>query len=110
MNIHILFAKKLKKQFLSINSSLESYFNNLKVFLNNFKKIKFAQNRRFFISISIILILLFTYFLIPTFYNKSLVQSEIENQVLQRYNIRLKFNEKIGYGLLPKPHFFSKNT
>ncbi len=101
--------KKLKKQFLSINNSLESYFNNLKLFLNNFKKTRFSQNKRFFLSLSGILILLLSYFLIPTFYNNNLVQTEIENQVFQRYNIRLKFNEKVGYGLLPKPHFFSKN-
>ena len=100
--------KKLKKQFLSINNLLENYFNNLKVFLNNFKKTRFSQNKRFFLSLSGIIILILSYFLIPTFYNNSLVQTEIENQVLQRYNIRLKFNEKIGYGLLPKPHFFFK--
>jgi len=102
--------KKLKKQFLSINNSLENYFNNLKDFLNNFKKIRFSQNKRFFLSISGILILIFSYLLIPTFYNKNLVQTEIENQVLQKYNINLRFNDNIGYGLLPKPHFFSKNT
>ena len=50
-----------------------------------------------------------SYFLIPTLYNKDLIQSQIKNQILKNYNIDLEFNEKINYGLLPKPHFSSKN-
>ena len=29
--------------------------------------------------------------------------------MLKNYNIDLKFNEKINYGLLPRPHFSAKN-
>ena len=42
-------------------------------------------------------------------YNKDIAQVEIKNQILKKYNFNIKFNEKIRYGLLPKPHFVSKN-
>ena len=49
------------------------------------------------------------YFLIPTAYNKNLVQAEIENQIFQKYQISVRFNNKISYKLFPKPNFSSKN-
>ena len=55
------------------------------------------------------LILTLSYFLLPTIYNKDIAKVEIKNQILKKYNIEIKFNEKIRYGLLPKPHFTSKN-
>ena len=109
MSKHNLFTKKLHKYFLSINDSIESYFNKLKFFITNFKKTKFLHNNRVFLTAGTIIILLLSYFLIPTFFNKDKIQLEIKNQVLKRYNINLKFNEKIRYGLLPKPHFSAKN-
>tara|TARA_B100000035_G_scaffold6168_1_gene5425 strand:- start:480 stop:1979 length:1500 start_codon:yes stop_codon:yes gene_type:complete len=109
MSKHNSFAKKFKKQFLSINDSIESYFNKLKFFIANIKKTKLTENNRLFLTIGGLVILTLSYFLIPTYYNKDLIQSEIKNQIKKRYNIELKFNEKIKYGLLPKPHFSAKN-
>ena len=42
-------------------------------------------------------------------YNKNKIQAEIKNQILKKYQIDLKFNEKIRYALLPRPHFTTKN-
>ena len=109
MNKHSLLIKKIKKQFLSINSLLESYFNKLKHFKSNFKKSEIIKNNRVYFGIGGVVILTLFYFLIPTFYNKDNIQSEIKNQILKKYNIDIKFKEKIRYGLLPKPHFSAKN-
>ena len=49
------------------------------------------------------------YFLIPTAYNKELIQKEIKNQIYQKYNIVVKFDNGIQYNFFPKPHFSSKN-
>ena len=49
------------------------------------------------------------YFLIPTAYNKELIQKEIKNQIYQKYNIVVKFDNEIQYNFFPKPHFSSKN-
>ena len=43
-------------------------------------------------------------------YNKNIIKEEIKNQISKKYNIDVIFNEKIRYGLLPKPHFVSKNS
>ena len=36
-----MFAKRLKKQFLSINNSIESFFNQIKQLFEKIKKTKF---------------------------------------------------------------------
>ncbi len=106
---HNQFIKKLKSQFVSINDTLESYFNNLKFFIKNIKKTKLSQNNKVFLTFSLIIILIMSYFLLPTLYNKELIQSEIKNQILKNYKIDIKFNENIKYGLLPKPHFVAED-
>ena len=106
---HNQFIKKLKSQFVSINNTIESYFNNLKFFIKNLKKTKFSQNNKAFLVLTLIVVLIISYYLIPTIYNKELVQLEIKNQIFKKYNIDIKFNNKIKYGLLPKPHFVTTN-
>ena len=101
--------KKIGKQILSINNLIESYFNKLRLFISNPKKFKFTRdNRVFFVFIGIVFLTL-GYFLVPTAYNKDLIQKEIKNQVFLKYQIRIDFSDKINYGLFPKPHFVAKN-
>ena len=109
MNKHNLFIKKIKKQFLSINSLLESYFNKLNLFKSNLKKGEIIRNNKVFIGILVVVIMTLSYFIIPSLYNKNIMKTEIENQVLKKYNINIKINESVEYGLFPKPHFSSKN-
>ena len=109
MNKINLISKKLKQRFVSINNSLESYFSKLNFFKTFSKKNNILANNRVFFSLSAVLILTLSYFLLPTLYNKDIVQVEIKNQISKRYNIDIKFNENIRYGLIPKPHFISKN-
>jgi len=106
---HNQFIKKLNSQFVSINNTLESYFNSLKIFITNFKKLKLSQNNKAFLVSIVIIILFISYYLIPTIYSKDLIKLEIKNQVFKKYNIDIKFNDKIKYSLLPKPHFYTKN-
>jgi len=106
---HNQFIKKLKSQFVSINNTIESYFNNLKFLIKNLKKTKLSQNNKAFLVSALIVILIISYYLIPTTYNKELIQLEIKNQIFKKYKIDVKFNKKIKYGLLPKPHFATKN-
>ncbi len=106
MNKHNLLIKKVKQVFLSINNLIESYFNKIK-FL---KKNEFIRNNKVFFGLSAVVILTLSYFLIPTMYSKNIIKEEIKNQIFKKYNIEVIFNEKIRYGLLPKPHFISKNS
>ena len=104
-----LLSKKIGKQILSINNLLESYFNSLRRFILDIKKLRFDKNNKVFIVIVSIIFLTLVYFLIPTAYNKELIQKEIKNQIYQKYNIEVKFENRIQYNFFPKPHFSSKN-
>ena len=101
--------KKIGKQILSINTLIESYFNKFRLFILNFKKSKItSHNRVFFVLIGVVFLTL-TYFLIPTSYNKNIINKDIKNQIFLKYQINLEFNNDINYGLFPKPHFNIKN-
>ena len=102
-------SKKIKQRFLSINNSIESFFNKIKTFKSNFKKNEIIKNNRVFFGVAAVVILTLSYFLIPTIYDKDIIQAKIENHISKKYNFNLKFNEKVRYALLPKPHFVSKN-
>ena len=99
--------KKINKILISINELIESFFNIFK----DIKKIKKNDlrkiNNKITISIGVSLILLVSYFLAPTIYNKDLVKSKIETQIYKKYNLEVKFEGNFSYGLFPKPHFFS---
>ena len=109
MQKHNLLAKKIKKQILSVNVSIESYFNKFKDLNAKNIKAKFRENNKLFWGISIFVIFAIIYFLAPTAYDKPLTKQVIKNQIFNRYNLNIKFNEKITYSLLPRPHFKSKN-
>ena len=110
MSKNYLLIKKIKKKFLSTNELIESYFDKLKFFRLNYKKILLNKdNRVFFVFVTVIFLTLI-YFLLPTFYNKDVIQAEIKSQIFKKYNINIKFNKKINYGLLPKPHFVAKDV
>ena len=104
-----LLSKKIRKQILSINNLLESYFNSLRRFILDTKKLRFDKNNKVFIVIVSTIFLTLVYFLIPTAYNKELIQKEIKNQIYQKYNVVVKFDNEIQYNFFPKPHFSSKN-
>ena len=104
-----LLAKKLKRQILLINNSIENYFNKIKLFKSNLKKTRFDTNSRLFYGFGALLILTLAYFLMPTLYDKSVVETKIKNQMLERYGIEINFNDEIRYSFFPKPNFYTKD-
>ena len=104
-----LLSKKIRKQISHINNLLENYFNSLRRFILDIKRLRFDKNNKVFLVIVSIIFLTLVYFLIPTAYNKELIQKEIKNQIYQKYNIEVKFDNRIQYNFFPKPHFSSKN-
>ena len=104
-----LLSKIISKQVSSINNLLENYFNSLRRFILDAKRLRFDKNNKVFLIIVSTIFLTLIYFLIPTAYNKELIQKEIKNQIYQKYNIVVKFDNGIQYNFFPKPHFSSKN-
>ena len=109
----ITLIKNLNKLLLSVNTRIESFFNNIKILVNLKKKTKKNLtniDRKILISAGSIIILVVSYFLIPTFYDKNLVKIKLSNQILEKYNLEVNFNGVIRYGLFPKPHYLIKDT
>ena len=101
----------IKKKIIQLDGKIESFFDkfkNLRKFNQNKKKF-FYLNNKIAISIASLVILFFSYFLIPAFYNEDKIKTSLINQISDRYDIAIEFNEKIKYGLFPKPFFYTKN-
>ena len=101
----------IKKKIIQLDGKIESFFDkfkNLRKFNQNKKKF-FYLNNKIAISIASFVILFFSYFLIPAFYNEDKIKASLTSHVLDKYDINIEFNEKVKYGLFPKPFFFTKN-
>ena len=108
-----LFKKKLDKLLISVTKRIESFFNFFKenfFYKKNFSKSVKTIDKKIFISFAVIFISIITYFLIPAFYDKNKIKHQLENQILNRYNLEVKLENNFNYGLFPKPHFLFKNT
>ena len=107
-----LLKKRFNKILLSINELIESFFNTIENLLNlkkrnksNLKKV----DKKITIGVSLIVIIVSSYFLIPTFFDKNKVKSLLEAQLKQKYNLEVKFKDNLKYDLFPTPHFSTKN-
>ena len=109
MQKYNLLPKKLKKLILSINVSIENYFNFLKNFKLKTVKGKIDQYNKVFWTSLIFFVLIISYFLAPVAFDRPITKQKIENQVFNKYNLDISFNEKLVYNLLPRPHFKTKN-
>ena len=109
-----LFQKKLNKLVLSITKRIESFFDFIKVnFFTKKKKysiiLKTVDNR-IFLVLAIAFMTVITYFLLPAFYDKNKVKVQIENQIIDEFNLKVNINTTLKYGLFPKPHFSSESV
>ncbi len=101
----------LKKKIIHLDSRIESFFDkfkNLKKFNQSKKKLHYL-NSKLSISIALIVVLFFTYFFIPAFYNKDKIKKLFTDQISDQYDLDIKFNNKINYGLFPQPNFYTKD-
>jgi len=101
----------LKKKIIHLDNRIEGFFDkfkNLKKF-NHSKKQIHHLNPKLSISIALTILLFFSYFFIPAFYNKNKIKKLLIDQISNQYDIDIKFNEKINYGLFPQPNFYTKD-
>ena len=103
------FLKNFKRHLLTINESIENYFDKLRFFLQNIKKTKLSTKYKVLGGFGVFFFLFLFYLSIPNLYNKSQIKSQVKNQIFKKYNIQIKLNEDIQYSFFPKPHFFVKN-
>ena len=108
-----LFQKKINKLVISITKRIESFFNFFKehfFYKKGFSKSIKTIDKKIFISVAIIFVSIISYFLIPAFYDENKIKTQLENQILDRYNLKVKLNQNFSYGLFPKPHFSFENV
>ena len=101
----------IKKKLNYLDNKIESFFDkirNLKKYNQSKKKFYYLDNK-VAISIASLVLLFFSYFLIPAFYKEDKIKSSLISQISDKYDIKIEFNEKIKYGLFPKPFFYTKN-
>ena len=101
----------IKKKFNYLDNKIESFFDkirNLKKYNQSKKKFYYLDNK-VAISVACSVLLFFSYFLIPAFYKEDKIKTSLINQVSDKYDMNIVFNEKVKYGLFPKPFFYTKN-
>ena len=102
-----IFQKKFNKSVLSITNRIESFFNFFRDnFFNKKKNILKIIDNRIILAFAIVFILASSYFLLPSFYDKNKIKTLIENQIFDKYNLEVKFDKPLQYGLLPMHHFY----
>ena len=101
----------LKKKIIDLDNRIESFFDkfkNLRKFNQNKKKQHYLDSK-LSIFIAAVVLIFFCYFFIPVFFNKEEIKKLLADQISNQYEINIKFNEKIKYGLFPQPYFYTKN-
>ena len=101
----------IAKKLTDLDQKFESFFNKFtgfKKYNQNKKKLSFFENKTV-LSITIIFLLSLSYFSMPVFYNDGETKNFLKDQINKNYKIKIKFNEKVKYSLLPKPYFYTKN-
>ena len=101
----------IKKNFIRLDQKIESFFDQFREFKKynqNKNKFNIFENKKALVFV-VIFLLISSYFILPSFYNKDEIKFLLKNQISEKYKIEVKFNEKISYSLLPKPYFYTKN-
>ena len=100
------FVTFLQKFNLSINSLLEKYLNKLK-FIN---LSKIALSNKVLLIFVAVIIFFTSYLSIPHIYNKIEIKTELENQLLSKFNLNFNFSKDIDYNFFPTPHFIIEDS
>ncbi len=101
----------LKKKIVHLDNRIESFFDRFR----NLKKFNQSKNNlhhldsKLSVFIALTVLLFFSYFFIPAFYNKDEIKKLLTDQISTQYDININFNDKIKYGLFPQPYFYTKN-
>jgi len=85
-NYFVIFVKKIN---LSVNSLIKKYSKKLNI--SNLSNI--LLNNKVFLTFIGLIVLFFLYLLIPHTYSKTEIRKELENQLLNKYNLDFNFSK-----------------
>jgi len=102
-------VNQIVKSFNSlINKTLIKLKNKTNYFLENNSKVS-SFNKLIITFISLLFLYLF-YLSIPTLYDKTWVQNNIESKLIKEFKINFSISSDISYRILPAPHFLIKDS
>ena len=101
------FNLSIKKTLIKYYNKTNNYFDN-KLKINSINKVSIFN--KCLISLIALSFIYIFYLLIPTIYDKTWVQNNIENKLLKEFNINFSISSKISYEILPSPHFTLENV
>ena len=86
-----IFHKSFQKSVISITKRIESFFNFFKENFFNKKKKKLSNiDNKIILTVALIFISVSSYFLLPSFYDQNKIKTQIESQILEKYNLEVK--------------------
>tara|TARA_B100001248_G_scaffold203659_1_gene157833 strand:+ start:59 stop:1549 length:1491 start_codon:yes stop_codon:yes gene_type:complete len=95
------FIKYLKNINKIINNLLEKNLNKL-----NSKNLSFLyKNNKIILTFVALFVIFVTYLLLPTLYNQKDISKKLKNEILNKFDLKFEFSQKIKYNFLPRPHF-----
>ena len=103
------FFKKIIKY---LNSLIEKTVFRLRNKTNNLlkKDPKVSNFNKILITFISLLFFYLFYLSIPTLYNKTWLQNNLEDKLFEEFNINFSISSDISYNILPSPHFLIKNS
>ena len=109
-NLSIPSKKEILNLLNNFNEFLANCLNQLK--LDNIKKFykNLIYDRRFILTILVILISIFAHLSAPAFYQDKWVLSKIKKQLENEFNLTFLLPEKVNYSMFPIPSFHLKNV
>ena len=101
-----------KKIIQYLKSLIEKTVFKLRNEINKFiqKNSKVSNFNKFLITFIALLFFYLFYLLIPTLYDKTRLQNNIEDKLFKEFNINFSISSDISYNILPSPHFLIKNS
>ena len=110
----IKFSTPSKKVFLNFIIKFNTVLSDKLAHLTkkNFKQLfkDLISDRRFVITIIIILLSIFAHLSTPAFYQDKWVLSKIKKQLQNEFDIELVLPEEVRYSMFPIPSFYLKNV
>ena len=102
----------LKKIIKYLNSLTEKTVFSLRNKTNNLlkKDPKVSNFNKILITFISLLFFYLFYLSIPTLYNKTWLQNNLEDKLFEEFNINFSVSSDISYNILPSPHFLIKNS
>lgn len=118
--INSLISKLLKKYLNNLKLNISSnktkinklfsiligYLNKLKLYIS-FNK---AKTNKLFPILLIFVFLVLSYLLLPSFYDKKIIQTKFQNQLNQKLDLDFNLSNNFKYNIFPKPHFTFINS